>query len=134
VTGSWGDWNHERFDVEDFAAGFVRFANGATLTLETSWLALQPERESRRVQCYGTQGGLLWPDAVLIGETNRVPWSLRLDEVPETLPHHEEIRHFARAVRDGLPSPVPVDQSLNVIRILEAFYRSGQAKREVPVE
>jgi len=27
-----------------------------------------------------------------------------------------------------------VDESLNVVRILEAFYRSGQERREVAVE
>ena len=34
LTGSWGDWDRSRFDVEDFAVGLVRFAGGATLTLE----------------------------------------------------------------------------------------------------
>jgi predicted dehydrogenase len=134
LTGSWGDWDRARFDVEDFTAGFVRFATGATLTLESSWLAFQPERELIRLQCYGTRGGLVWPDGVAVGETNRVPWSLRLDDVPKIAPHHEEILQFAQAVREGLPSPVPVDETLNVTRILEAFYRSGQMKREVPVE
>jgi predicted dehydrogenase len=131
VTGSWGDWDHERFDVEDFAAGFVRFANGATLTLEASWLAFQPERELIRVQCYGTHGGAVWPEGVLTGETNRVPWNLRLEEVPQTTAHHEEILQFALAVRDDLPSPVPVEESLQVVRILEAFYQSAREGREV---
>ena len=27
LGGSWGDWDRKRFDVEDFAAGFVRFAS-----------------------------------------------------------------------------------------------------------
>jgi predicted dehydrogenase len=134
LTGGWGDWDRTRFDVEDFTAGFVRFATGATLTLEASWLAFQPERETIRLQCYGTRGGLVWPEGVIVGETNRAPWSLRLDDVPKVAPHHEEILQFALAVRDGLPSPVPVNETLGVIRILEAFYRSGQLKREVPVE
>lgn len=134
ITGSWGDWDHDRVDVEDFTAGFVRFANGAALTLEASWLALQPERETVRLQCYGTFGGLTWPESAIVGETNRVPWSLRLDEVPTTAPHHAEILQFAQAVRDHLPSPVPVEESLNVIRILEAFYHSGKLGREVTVE
>lgn len=131
LSGGWGDWDRTRFDVEDFAAGFVRFANNTTLTLETSWLAFQPEREIIRVQCYGTRGGMTWPECVLTGETNRVPWELRLSDIPKTSAYHEEIMRFALAVRDGLPSPVPVRESLNVVRILEGFYRSGKAGREV---
>ncbi len=132
LTGGWGDWDRERFDVEDFAVGLVRFANDATLVLETSWLAFQPESELIRLQCYGRHGGFVWPDNIVVGETNRVPWTLRPDEtVKSTTGHHEEILQFALAVRDELPSPVPVAESLDVVRILEGFYRSAEAKREV---
>ena len=131
ITGGWGDWDRERFDVEDFAAGFGRFANGTALMLETSWLGFQPEREFVRLQCFGTQAGLIWPDGIVTGETNRSPWTLRLDEVPQTSAYQDEITQFALAVRDGLPSPVPVDETLQVIRILEGFYESAAQKREV---
>ena len=134
ITGSWGDWDHQKIDVEDFAAGFVRFANGAALTLEASWLGFQPERELRRIQCFGTQAGFTWPDGVVVGETARTPWDRRLSGVAKLPPHHEEILQFARAVRDGLPSPVPVEESLMVVRILDAFYRSATLKKEVPVD
>jgi predicted dehydrogenase len=134
LTGGWGDWDRQRFDVEDFAAGFVRFAGGATLTLEASWLAFQPERELIRLQCFGTRGGAVWPDGLVSGETNRAPWDLRLHEAPKSSTHHEEILQFALAVRDGLPSPVPVEETLKVTRILEGFYRSAQARREVTLD
>jgi predicted dehydrogenase len=134
VSGDWGDWDHERINVEDFAAAFVRFANGAALTLEASWLAFQPEREFQRLQCFGTGGGLVWPDGTITGETGKVPWDLRVSEPAENSPHHEEILEFARAVRDGLPSPIPIDQTLQVSRILEALYRSAQLRREIPIE
>jgi predicted dehydrogenase len=134
MSGSWGGWDHARIDVEDFTVGMVRFRDGGVLLLEASWLGFQPETELVRLQCYGTRGGLVWPDGVLVGETQRVPWDLKLNEVPKASPHHEEILAFATAVRDGLPSPVPVDESLSVVRILEAFYRSGLERREVGVE
>jgi predicted dehydrogenase len=134
LAGEWGDWDRQAIDVEDFAVGFIRFANGATLALETSWLAFQPERETMRVQCYGSRGGLLWPDGVVSGETNRVPWDRRLHETPRNRAHHDAIRAFAAAVRDGAPSPVPVEQTLDVIRILEGCYLASAAGREVRLE
>jgi predicted dehydrogenase len=133
VAGEWGEWDRARFDVEDFAAGFVRFASGAVLTLETSWLAFQPERETVKVQCYGTRGGLVWPEGVLAGETARAPWDLRLCDTSRNPAHHDEIRAFAEAVRDGKPSPIPVEETLRGIRVLEAFYRSAEERREVAV-
>jgi len=117
--------------VEDLAAAFVRFANGAALVLEASWLLFQPEAETNRLQCCGTQGGLTWPDGVIAGETNRILWDKHLKEKTGTPAHHEAIRQFAEAVRDGRPSPVPIEETLNVIRILEALYLSAETKREV---
>jgi predicted dehydrogenase len=134
ISGDWGDWDHERINVEDFAAAFVRFANGAVLTLETSWLGFQPEGELQRLQSFGTQGGFVWPDGIVTGETNKVPWELRVARPAENLPHHEEILEFAGAVRDRLSSPLPIEQTLQVTRIIEALYRSSQLRREVTVE
>jgi len=134
LSGAWGDWDRSRLDVEDFAAAFIRFGNGAALTLEVSWLGFQAEEEIIRLQCYGTRGGLTWPDGIVSGETNRVPWETRVKESPKKSGYAEEVCHFAEAVRCGTPSLVPVEQSLSVVRILEAIYRSGREKREVPVE
>jgi predicted dehydrogenase len=134
LGGDWGEWDRSRIDVEDFAAGLVRFANGAVLTLETSWLAFQPERETVKVQCYGTEAGLVWPDGILATERDRVPRDLHLADVSRNPAHHDEIRDFAEAVRDGRPAPIPIAETLNGIRILEAFYRSAELRKEVALE
>ena len=134
ITGSWGDWDRERFDVEDFAAGFVRFANDAVLVLEASWLLFQTEAELIRLQCCGTRGGLVWPNGVIASETDRIPWDKELREKAGTPPHQEAIREFAHAVHDDLPSPVPVEETLCVIRILEGLYRSAETKGEVRLD
>jgi predicted dehydrogenase len=84
-----------------------------------------------RLQCYGTRGGAIWPDGVLAGEAGRQPWDRRLEELPKVKAFHAEILQFALAVRDGLPSPVPPEQSLRVAAILEGLYRSARERREV---
>ena len=37
--GDWGAWDVDNYDVEDFAVAYIRFENGITATLETSWAA-----------------------------------------------------------------------------------------------
>ena len=101
------------------------------MTLETSWLGFQPERELIRLQCFGQRGGLLWPDGLLLGETNKSPWTLKVDDLGKEDVYYDEIRDFVQAIEEGLPSPVPVEQTLNVIRILEGLYQSAQTKAEV---
>lgn len=134
LGSEWGDWPRERFDVEDFAAGMIRFANGSVLTLEASWLGFTPDDELMRIQCLGTEAGLVWPDGVLVGESQNVPWTMRLDKAQERHGFDEQIRQFAVAVRDAGPSPVPVSQTRIVIQILEAMYRSAQAGREIRLQ
>ena len=43
--------------------------------------------------------------------------------------HTEEILAFARAIRENAPSPVPLEQSIVVIGILEAIMKSSPAER-----
>jgi predicted dehydrogenase len=134
ISSSWGEWDRKVIDVEDFVVAIIRFDNGTTLTIETSWLSFQPETDMIRIQCLGTKAGMIWPDGVIVGETNKVPWNTHLLETPKTSAHHEEILQFALAVRDGKPSPIPVEETLVITSILEAIYRSGKERREVAVE
>ncbi len=41
---------------------------------------------------------------------------------------------FAEAVAKGKPSPVPAEQSLDVIAILDGLYRSAAAGKEVELK
>ena len=46
-------------------------------------------------------------------------------------PHAAECVAFGQAVYEGLPSPVPPEQSLQVLTILDGIYRSQREGREV---
>jgi predicted dehydrogenase len=46
-------------------------------------------------------------------------------------PHALECVEFAKAVAEGLPSPVPAEQSLYVQTILDGIYRSQESGKEV---
>jgi predicted dehydrogenase len=45
--------------------------------------------------------------------------------------HAKECMAFAEAIVNGQPSPVPAEESLDVITILESLYRSAETGREV---
>lgn len=128
----------KEMDVEDFAAAFVRFENGATLILETSWLLHHDTMgEDTQIWLYGTEGGCHWPTAKIL-ETNyetRQFYNRYLQRTGDKMePHALECVAFAQAVFDGAPSPVPAEQSLQVQAILDGIYRSQQEGREVGIE
>lgn len=129
----WGSWDAKTIDVEDFAAGQIRLAGGSLLSLEVSWLGFQPERDFHRVQLFGTRAGLLWPDCRMFGETAGKPWDLQLPRPKGEKPHREVIRQFAQAILDDKPVPVPPEQSVQVIAMLEALYASAAQGAEVRI-
>ena len=132
IPGAWGEWDRERFSVEDFAAGFVHFDNGATLTLEASWLGHQAEAEDMSCQVFGTKGGVKWPSAefatvlggALVQGTIANPRSVEK-------PFSAEIKAFYECVVNNTPSPVPWTETIKVIGILEAVYASQIRGREI---
>ncbi|MBN2448893.1 MAG: Gfo/Idh/MocA family oxidoreductase [Lentisphaeria bacterium] len=134
IRGWWGEWDRERMSVEDFAAGFVRFADGSALSLECSWLLNIREREYQRIVLCGTEAGAEWPALTVHGETAGCLTDSQLAFPDDRADgHHTELLAFARAILKGEPSPVPSEDSLKVLRILDGLYRSFEMGKEVKV-
>lgn len=131
VGNQWGQYRSEDFEVEDFAAALIRFAGGAALTLEVSWLFNMSEPETCAVSLHGTGGGACWPDLRLncVREGLLVNSQIISNTADEG--HKNELEAFCDAIRGGGRSPVPAEQSLTIARILEALYASAESHREV---
>ncbi|MEM6458488.1 MAG: Gfo/Idh/MocA family oxidoreductase [Planctomycetota bacterium] len=139
--GAFSDWGNgsvipDDMDVEEFAAGFVRFDNGASLVLEVSWLLHHPQ-EDMKLWLYGDRGGLCLPDATLHHDDNermqRYDVQLKRTSQPRK-GWAEECVAFAEAIVEGRPSPVPPEQSLAVQRVLAGLYESQKTGREVRLD
>ncbi len=132
IPGAWGEWDRKRFSVEDFAAGFVHFDNGATLTLEASWLGHQVENEDMNCQLFGTKGGVKWPSAEFATvQGGALVQGTLTNPRPVEKPFNAEIKAFYESVVNHQPSPVPWTETISVIAILEAVYASQARGREI---
>jgi predicted dehydrogenase len=136
-TGAYSDWGGpipKFWDVEEFAAAMVRFDNGATLVLEVSWLLHhKTEGEDMQMWLYGEKGGAHWPMNEVLSTDNKLKQHqntlILSNESGE--PHALECMAFAEAVAKGKASPVPAEESLDVIAILDGLYRSAKSGKEV---
>ena len=130
---AWGRLDPALYDVEDFAAGWVRFANGAVLTVEVSWLLNMLETEAYGVHLFGERGGAQWPELKWVWEEDGIVSTGQVESYDRNVHdgHKNELLAFVEAVRAGGPSPVPAEQSLTVARILDALYASAESGREV---
>jgi predicted dehydrogenase len=137
----WSIWGGaipaEKFDVEEFAAAFVRFENGATLVLEVSWLLHHKTTgEDMQMWLYGDKAGAHWPSNELLWTNNETQQQMNMQLVRAEAgePHAKECMEFAAAIVEGRPSPVPAEHGLDVITILDGLYRSAETRREVRLD
>ncbi|MFP3938619.1 MAG: Gfo/Idh/MocA family protein [Phycisphaerae bacterium] len=128
----WGCFDKEGMDVEDFAAGIIRFADGSALSLECSFMLNQGPRNETRIDLFGTEAGASWPDCRYYDhtETDYADTDLTVrDTGPKA--HHAVIEAFAKSVMDNKPVPVPPEQTRAVIAVLEGLYKSQQRGKAV---
>ena len=139
VFSAWHpDTMPEDMDVEEFAAAFVRFENGATLMLEVAWLLHHDtEGEDMQMWLYGTGGGCHWPSVEFLNSNydTKQQFNRQLKNTKDVMEAHAfECYEFARAIHEGRPSPVPPEQSLQVMTILDGIYRSQAEGGEVRLD
>ena len=135
VLGLMGQWDYKNFTVEDFAVAQIRFDNGSTLTLESSFVANQEERDKMTFQILGDKGGAQYNPLKMYTERNKT----LLDITPAYLPsgvqaHHEEIKSFVQSVIDDTPVYTPGEEALEITRIIDAIYESSEAGREIRLD
>jgi predicted dehydrogenase len=131
VLGLMGQWDYKNFTVEDFAAALIRFEGGATLTLESSFVA-NLENDVFSFQIFGDKGGAQYEPLKMYAEQNKT----LLDITPVHLPrdvqtHHEEMKSFIESVMNDTPVFTPGEEALQVTRIIDAIYESSDKGREV---
>jgi predicted dehydrogenase len=135
VLGLMGQWDPKTYTVEDFAVGLVKFKNGATLVLESSFIA-NIERDEMRTHVMGTEGGaVLDPFNDANTKIFREESGSLTDSQPVFLPrlgsHELEIRSFVKAIIEDTEVEVPGEQGLMVTRILDGIYASSEQGKEI---
>jgi predicted dehydrogenase len=148
------------FDVEDNAYGMIRFENGGTLLFKVCWAAnlmddIPPSvkygRSLLSTSVYGPRGSLKVIDAFKLDSTV-CPWSLVLFEDREGLPQKtdlsvnelrgddlrayefaEQDANFLRSIRGYESAVNSSSQAVELMRMLDAVYRSSQTGAEVPL-
>ena len=138
-TGNaWGDWDPEKFTVEDSAFGFVVMENGATINLESSWaLNVADYQEASCIIC-GTEAGADMKNGgfringVRNGRQFITEYSLTAGGVafydgnPNEDAGTKEARQWIRAITENKDPIVLPYQAYTVTRILEAIYQSSE--------
>ena len=134
ATAPWGDWDYKTYTVEDLATGYVRFDNGATLSIEASFAAHLEDNAFNSV-FMGTKAG-----AIVDGGSARLFTDMagKMVNIAPTVFEKDEafgkkMRYWIEAIRGG-KNQAPGEDGLAVQKILDALYLSSEKGKEVAIK
>lgn len=134
----------KRFNVDDFAAAFVRLEGGIILDFRIAW-AMHLDTPGDSI-IMGTKGGLRIPSTDCWNGSVGGPMTIYHDvagaQTQTTIPviqskgpglFDRKIRSFLDAVKNGTPAPVPTSQILYNQAIIDHIVKSAELGHEVEV-
>ncbi|HHY81375.1 MAG TPA: Gfo/Idh/MocA family oxidoreductase [Clostridiales bacterium] len=140
-----------RFDVDDFAAAFIRLEGDITFVFKQSW-AMHADSLGDTLWL-GTEGGIKITNGFdYNNKPSRVMMFMDVNgqQVDSyVLPSHPfnayespqnidifkaKVRDFCDAIIEGRPAPIPGEEIIYNQAIIDGIYRSAKLKREVEVE
>ena len=134
---AWGNWDPDKFTVEDSAFGFVVMENGATIVLESAWALNTRDVHEAVTSICGTLAGAdmlngLRINGIRQGRQYVMEPSFKAGGAAfnegkrgESAADREE-RLWIEAVRNGTDPMTLPEQAFCVTRILEGIYESAK--------
>lgn len=133
-----------RFNVEDFAAAFVRLEGGIILDFRISW-AMHPDTPGDTI-IFGKEGALRIPSTDCWNGSMSGPMKIYHDvageQVETVVPlienkgkglFYKKCRSFLDAIANGDPAPIPTSQILYNQAIIDHIVKSAELGKEVEV-
>ena len=120
----------DHFAADDYGGGFIRFANGAGLQVESFWASHQAP--SLQVDLFGTEAGATLKPLTIYRTVDGVDHDtdVRLID-PRPGPWDHIAEHFIASILDGVDCTAPLRHGLIVQSMMEALLESAHNGREV---
>ncbi len=129
------DYDAKQNTVEDLANALIRFDNGASLLVDVSF-SLYAKKEEVRVSLHGNKGGAeIEPALEIFTEKNNI----MLNSTPQ-IDHltfdfengfQNEINHFIACIQGKEQNIAPVEDGVEIMKILTGVYESSKQQTEI---
>src|SRR5699024_2999758 len=122
-------------DVEDLTNALIRFENGASLYVDVSF-TLQARQNEASVKLYGDKGGAeIEPELALVTEKHNTILNVtpQVDHLGFNFgkAFANEIDHFIECCTAGKKTIAPVEDGVQVMKMLQAIYESAHTGKEI---
>lgn len=141
-ANDWGNWDPDKFTVEDSAFGYIVMKNGAVVTLESSWALNYAEPKEATFAICGTKGGVdtftggvrvntVKHGRQVIEEANLNAGGAAFFAGKSADNSVIDMAQWLNAIETDTDPCVKPEQALCVTRILEAIYTSAKTGKPV---
>jgi predicted dehydrogenase len=129
------DYDADKNTVEDMANALIRFENGASLLVDVSF-TLHAMKDETMVKLFGEKGGIeLEPELSIVSEK----YDTILNITPQTdyktfnfpSAFQNEINHFIECCITGNKPISPVEDGVEIMKILCGIYESAEKNTEI---
>lgn len=134
----------QKFEVDDFAAAFIRLEGGIVLDFRIAW-AMNIDTPGDTI-ILGTEGGLRIPSTECwngsVGGPMKLYHEVCGEQVETEIPiiytegdlFDLKIRSFLDAIKNGTEAPVPTSQILYNQAIIDGIFKSAKLGREIEIQ
>lgn len=138
IAGPLARKNKVHFDVEDIGVALIRLENEALIFMEASWATKSEWPEEIYIQLFGTKAGL---EQRNVTGTYNFGVKLFEEKKGKVVVKKPAIRykdgnpqaHFVDCIRGDTEPMATGRQGLEVMKILDAIYKSSRIKKEVVI-
>jgi predicted dehydrogenase len=128
--GMFGPWDHNTYDVEDFATALVRFEGGATMMIESAF-CVNLDKDIFGCQVVGEKGGCNLTPLQVYTEVGGHLMDCAPNYIKKNNEYHDEVAAFVDAILNNKPVAVPATQAIVTTQIIDAIYASSASGKEV---
>jgi predicted dehydrogenase len=133
--GSWGKSDKEGlpFDVEDFATGQIRLADGTSVSLDVTWARHAADNDKVEIDLFGTEAGGSVMAGKLYKWDEQAKAHIVVDQPPAAIAytHRDRFHNFINHLTGSEELCVTLEQAVTVQRILDALAESSTTGHSV---
>lgn len=123
----------KKYDSDDFAAGLIRFDNGASMSVESHWASHQPPEI--KIELFGTKAGAQVHPPTIYTTEDGVESATKVDlEMRGAAAWDNVGKHFVDVCLGIRPNEAPLIDGLRVQQMMEAVLKSAQTGREIRIK
>ncbi|CAH0122140.1 Inositol 2-dehydrogenase/D-chiro-inositol 3-dehydrogenase [Paenibacillus sp. CECT 9249] len=129
--GTLGEWNPEKYEVEDSLFGFIELEGGGLIQLETSFALNIKDTSVMNVEFCGDEaGGILFPAQIYTDEGGELVYIMD-KETADPERHHKSMKAFVDRCLGEEVMVADGNQGYVVQQLIEALYQSAEKGESV---